>query len=373
MKKFIAGTLTVGCLAPLALAGGAGIIGVAMFASPGGDNSAMCSDSSLSVQIGADTMPEGVAGLSAEAMENAAIIMTVGEEEGIPARGQMIALMVAMQESQLGDHPSTNSADGNGDAGVFQQRQLPGWYGTLEQVTDVSYAAKVFYKGKTVTKEYEGGAGPKGYHIPGLTNIDGWETMPRTVAAQRVQRSAFPRAYAEHEDTARQIMSALSDVDVTIDPSVAGSGLCDGAGGAAGTEVSGDVQKKVIEAARSTIGTPYVFGAGDWNGPAGGGQDCSGLTTYAYAEAGIRLPRVARGQWAALRSYEVQPSEIQPGDLIFESWGRVGADVSHVTIYIGDGKAIEASRSAGKTQISEARLSGEQLVGIARVPENFGK
>ncbi|MDN5685850.1 MAG: C40 family peptidase [Brachybacterium sp.] len=356
-KKLVAGALTVGCLAPLALAGGAGVIGIAMFADSG-SNEALCAETSLSVQVNGK-MPEGVAGTSAEAMKNAAIIMKVGEQEGIPARGQMVALMVAMQESTL-----QNLSAGDRDSiGLFQQRPSQGW-GTPEQLHDPSYASLAFYRGI----DSAGGG-----QIPGLMDIDGWESMPLTVAAQRVQRSAYPRAYAKHEQPAREIMSALSDVDVTVDENVAGAGLCENGSGAAGIETSGKTQQKVIEAARSTLGAPYVFGAGDWNGPQGGGQDCSGLTTYSYAEAGIRLPRVARGQWAALRSYEVKPSEIQPGDLIFESWGRLGSEVSHVTIYIGNGKAIEASRSAGRTKISDARLSGEQFVGIARVPENFGK
>ena len=143
-----------------------------------------------------------------------------------------------------------------------------------------------------------------------------------------------------------------------------------GASDGVAVEATGDM-KAVLETATTTLGQTYVFGGGGWDGPTRGGQDCSGLTTYSYAQAGIRLPRTARSQWAALRSHEVSPSEIQPGDLIFEAWGRLGSEVSHVTMYIGNGKMIEASISAGRTKISDVRLSGPQTVGIARVPENF--
>lgn len=363
--KAIAATLVVGCAAPLALVAGAGVVGIGMFAGSVGSNDAICAGSSMSVSIDGE-LPASVGGYSARAMEHAAIIMTVGEAEGISARGQLVALMTAMQESRLGDHPSTFTPDGNGDAGVFQQRQLPGWYGSLEEVSDTAYAAKVFYKGKTLTEAIPGGAGSKGYHIPGLVNVEGWESLAPTVAAQRVQRSAHPQAYAKHEPVAREIMSALSGVDVSIDQDEAGSAVC----GDGSFTATGDLAA-VIERAHTTLGQRYVFGGGGWDGPTRGGQDCSGLTTYAYAAAGIRLPRTAREQWAALRSHAVSPSEAQPGDLIFESWGRLGADVSHVGIYLGDGKMIEASRGAAVTKISDARLSGGQFVGIARVPEGF--
>ena len=366
-KKAIAATLVLGCAAPVALVAGAGVVGIGMFAGSGGSSEAICAGSSLSVSVEGE-LPEGVGSYTPQAMEQAAIIMKVGEAEGIPAGGQLVALMTAMQESRLGDHPSTFSPDENGDAGVFQQRQLPGWYGSLEEVSDTSYVAKVFYKGKTLSENVDGGAGPKGYHIPGLVNVDGWESLPPTVAAQRVQRSGHPQAYAKHETEARQIMSALSGVDVSIDPGEPGSAVC----GDGSFTATGDIGA-VLEQAQTTLGQRYVFGAGGWDGPTRGGQDCSGLTTYASAAAaaGVRLPRTARAQWAALRSHEVAPSEAQPGDLIFEAWGRLGDEVSHVGIYLGDGKMIEASRGAAVTKISEARLSGPQFVGIARVPDGF--
>ena len=66
-------------------------------------------------------------------------------------RAVLVALATAMQESQLGAYPGIDRPNGDGDAGVFQQRQKPGWYGTLAQVTQVGYAARVFLRGKVVS------------------------------------------------------------------------------------------------------------------------------------------------------------------------------------------------------------------------------
>ena len=81
-----------------------------------------------------------------------------------------------------------------------------------------------------------------------------------------------------------------------------------------------------VEAAKSQIGTPYV-----WGGAAPGGFDCSGLTSWAYKQAGLDIPRVAADQTVGRQvSYE----ELQPGDLVLWS--------GHAAMYAGDGMMIEA-------------------------------
>jgi hypothetical protein len=138
-------------------------------------------------------------------------------------RAALVAFATAMQESQLGAYPGIDRPNGDGDAGVFQQRQKPGWYGTLEQVTQVGYAARVFLHGKVVSaadvaaarRAGSGPAGPAGYTIPGLKQVRGWENMAVTVAAQKVQRSAFPDAYAKHERISRSLLAVFKD---KIDP-----------------------------------------------------------------------------------------------------------------------------------------------------------
>src|SRR5918997_1045949 len=138
-------------------------------------------------------------------------------------RAVLVALVVAMQESRLGAAAGIDRPNGDGDAGVFQQRPLPGWYGTLAQVRDVGYGARVFLRGKKISEADVAAArangtrpaGPVGYTIPGLKQIPGWPDLPITVAAQRVQRSAFPNAYAQHEQIARSLLAVFKD---KVDP-----------------------------------------------------------------------------------------------------------------------------------------------------------
>lgn len=115
----------------------------------------------------------------------------------------------------------------------------------------------------------------------------------------------------------------------------------------------------VIARAQSMIGTPYVWGGGDANGPTAGvdggtvtGFDCSGLALYAFAAAGVALPHYTGYQYQ--RGTHVPASEAQRGDLLF--WGPGGNQ--HVAIYLGDGTMIEAPRSGQNVRISPVRWSG---------------
>lgn len=102
---------------------------------------------------------------------------------------------------------------------------------------------------------------------------------------------------------------------------------------------------KVIEVAKSKIGSNYVWGA---QGP--NTFDCSGLMLYSFSHgAGITLPRVSKDQ-ATVGTY-VSRSELRPGDLIF--WG---SPVHHVALYIGNGKYIHAPQPGSTVTI--ANLGG---------------
>lgn len=97
---------------------------------------------------------------------------------------------------------------------------------------------------------------------------------------------------------------------------------------------------QIVELAKKYIGGKYVWGA---NGP--NAFDCSGLTQYVYAKNGIGLERTASAQ--AKQGVKVSKSELEPGDLVFfKKINSVGAGVSHVGIYIGNGKFIHASTPA---------------------------
>ncbi|GAA3126954.1 hypothetical protein JOF29_007767 [Kribbella aluminosa] len=138
----------------------------------------------------------------------AKIIDSVAVARGLPGQATLVALMTALQESQL-----QNLSYGDRDSvGLFQQRPSTGW-GTVAQLMDPAYAANAFF----------GGAQPPS--PPGLVDINNWYSMPFTVAAQAVQRSAFPDAYARHEDTARSIAEQAGiDLNRTGDPYAGRSG-----------------------------------------------------------------------------------------------------------------------------------------------------
>jgi len=111
---------------------------------------------------------------------------------------------------------------------------------------------------------------------------------------------------------------------------------------AAKPEYLGDVsglRKAIVETAMRYIGVPY-----EWGGTSDAGFDCSGLTMAVYRLNGLDLPRVSREQFEE-GSY-VSRDELQPGDLVFFDTRRLGR-VSHVGIYVGDGKFVHAP-SRGK-------------------------
>ncbi|GEP40380.1 hypothetical protein NPS01_40430 [Nocardioides psychrotolerans] len=123
--------------------------------------------------------------LTLEQAENAALITAISIRRGLPARAASIALATAYQESDL-----YNIDYGDRDSlGLFQQRPSQGW-GSEEQVLDPVYATNAFYDALAEVNDYEG--------------------LEITVAAQEVQRSGFPDAYADHEQDARTIASALT-------------------------------------------------------------------------------------------------------------------------------------------------------------------
>lgn len=124
-------------------------------------------------------------GFTAEQAVNAATISAVGTSRGMPERAVTIALATALQESGL-----RNIRHGDRDSlGLFQQRPSEGW-GTEKQIMDPVYAADRFYA-----------------H---LAKIPGYSRLPLTVAAQRVQRSGFPQAYAKHEPDATLLAASLT-------------------------------------------------------------------------------------------------------------------------------------------------------------------
>jgi hypothetical protein len=123
--------------------------------------------------------------LTLEQAENVSLMAAISVQRGMPARAASIAIATSAQESKL-----YNIEHGDRDSlGLFQQRPSQGW-GTAREILNPYYSINTFYDA--------------------LAKIDGYESMRITEAAQLVQRSAFPEAYAEHETDARTLASALT-------------------------------------------------------------------------------------------------------------------------------------------------------------------
>ena len=139
-------------------------------------------------------MPYGTQGeqvsmpLSGDQLDNAKAIVQAAKQTGVGDRGAVIGVATALQESKLqnlGDLGDLNDYD---SLGLFQQRPSSGW-GAPSQLTDPNYAASAFFNA--------------------LKQVDGWQNMALTDAAQTVQGSAFPFAYAQWEDQAAHIVQDL--------------------------------------------------------------------------------------------------------------------------------------------------------------------
>lgn len=143
---------------------------------------------------------EPVAGLDMDQTDNAAKIIEAGQDMDMPKEALVIGIMTAMQESRLynlasdvvpesWDYDHQGSGSDHDSCGLFQQRAQGGW-GSVATIMDPKSSATSFFSA--------------------LNNVYDWQDMAPTYAAQAVQVSAFPDAYAQHEGIAREIVDALA-------------------------------------------------------------------------------------------------------------------------------------------------------------------
>ncbi|WP_348651156.1 hypothetical protein [Micromonospora sp. WMMD882] len=143
--------------------------------------------------------PTPVAGLSQAQMDNAKTIVDVGVRLRMPRRALVVAVATALQESDLRNlasdrlpessrYPHQGSGDDHDSVGLFQQRPSSGW-GSVRELMQPAYASRAFYLA--------------------LREVSGWQRLSVTAAAQSVQKSAYPHAYAKHEHRATAIVDAL--------------------------------------------------------------------------------------------------------------------------------------------------------------------
>ncbi|MCX5435542.1 C40 family peptidase [Streptomyces sp. NBC_00063] len=297
-----------------------------------------------------------VAGLDdpTEQIRNAKSIQATGVAMKVPARGQIVALATALQESGL-----RNLDYGDRDSlGLFQQRPSQGW-GTATQVRDPVQASTKFYEG--------------------LLSVSGWQSMTVTQAAQAVQQSGSPDAYARWFPLAtalqRAIVKSLSKESTSVksgsketqdgesDSLLSGCGT--GEVGAAfgplpagsvpkGYKIPTDAPKSVRTAVRwglGQLGTPYQWG-GECSGPHGqdpmGRCDCSSLMQASYKAGGVSISRTTYTQ--VKEGKMVSVDALKPGDLLFT---RGTAEVpEHVGMFIGEGLILQAPHTGDVVKVS---------------------
>ncbi|MEV0445822.1 C40 family peptidase [Streptomyces spectabilis] len=314
---------------------------------------------------GKDVKIEGL-DLPDEQVPNAQTIVATGLSMDVPKRGQIVALATAMQESRL-----RNLGSGDRDSlGLFQQRPSMGW-GTAQQIRDPVYASERFYKA--------------------LLKVRGWQQMTVTQAAQAVQASGFPDAYAQWEPLATALQKAIAKTfpgggkdkpakqgdrpkkDKAPPPGCEP----DDDGSSYGRIPEGSVPKgytipknadpkarKAITWAMHQLGTMYQWGGSCTaaHGPDPMGRcDCSSLMQQAYAKAGIKLTRTTYTQ--VNEGKAVSRDRLQPGDLIFSRGSAQRPE--HVGMFMGKGLVIEAPKTGKPVRITP--LKDWAILAVRRV------
>jgi peptidoglycan DL-endopeptidase CwlO len=158
-------------------------------------------------------------------------------------------------------------------------------------------------------------------------------------ASATVRRIARAQAIAEAAAQAADFTSALTAVGGSVNFG-------------ATVKPPNNIAAMAIAAARSRLGVPYVWGA---TGP--DAFDCSGLTQWSYAHAGVSLPRTAAEQWNA--GPHPSLAQLEPGDLLF--WALNTSDpatIHHVAMYIGNGMMIAAPHTGENVQIQPVYMQG---------------
>jgi len=301
--------------------------------------------------------PDGTAvTLTPAQLDNAAVIVHVGQSLGVPTQGLVVGLGTALTESDLWDLPNpvvpgsetdpnvqwggyspTNPPSNGTSVGLFQQQDD---WGSVAERMDPAWSARAFFDG------VPGGPG-------GLLQVPGWQAMPLGLAAQAVQASAFPDRYQGWMPGAETLLGTVEGIP------------CTPTGGIPSLGGASPIARTVISAAEAWVGkAPYVWGGGSASGPTMGlygtgatappgalgqpGFDCSGLVLYAYAQAGIVLPHYSGygGQWSIVQAaggYTMDMAKLKPGDLVFFN-GSDGSPTNpgHVGIYLGNYEMLDA-------------------------------
>ncbi|WP_433717319.1 C40 family peptidase (plasmid) [Nocardia sp. CA-084685] len=295
-----------------------------------------------------DTDGVSLAGLNTQQLAIAKLAVQVGEQRHIASNGIMAALMAASRESSFQNYANSNvpeslsfphDAVGSDydSVGPWQMRvSVWGKEVGVAGLMDPSYQANWFFNK--------------------LADIDGWESRDPGDLAALVEnpRADLVGAYDAHRDTAAAIYSAFQGSEGSGGAYTPDYATC-GPGAPAVDAPPGDFNARVLAAAQTWLGTDYVWGGGNYEGPSGGGFDCSGLVLYAVYQASggaIQLPHYTQSQQDDPAGRPLDPGEqLEPGDIIF--FTAPGKDDSHhVGIYAGNGQLLHAPETGQVVKVS---------------------
>ncbi|GJF29994.1 hypothetical protein KNE206_26940 [Kitasatospora sp. NE20-6] len=279
------------------------------------------------------TTAAGTGTLDLTQAANAATITAVALSRGLPERAVTIALATAMQESKI-----YNLDGGDRDSvGLFQQRPSQGW-GTAAQIKDPVYATNKF--------------------LDGLVKVPGYARIPLTDAAQQVQKSGFPQAYAKHESNATLVSSVLTGreqaaLDCVVHelsaPAAASSApgspspsASASASPSTGAQRSAEVSERVRREFGRVVAVSPAEKAPEDPRPALALAPQTSASTGSGPE-GVRQAGWAVAQWAVAQSRELGIGSVEYDGKVWrfdrpsDGWKplREGARVDHVRLTLG--------------------------------------
>jgi cell wall-associated NlpC family hydrolase len=306
----------------------------------------------------------------------------VSRQPGVTSAEPLEAAKVTINGSPqavLGVDPSTFRAYAAGPTAASN----PLWQGVAGGGVAVSYTMGTLDKlslggGLTVTGRQPEHLRVVAFGTVGIGGVDAVvsDAVARSLgmpAANAIVVSAPPASLPALVNDIKRVLPRGASVEplvsVTAQPSAAGlpagsvsttAGLPAGSVSTAGGAMTAAELTTALRAAESRQGLPYVWGAA---GPSS--FDCSGLVQWSFAQAGVRMPRVAADQ--ARTGPAVPASQLQPGDLLFYHTDPTAPGyISHVAIYLGNGWMIQAPQPGMNVQIVPANF-GSQFAGAIRV------
>jgi peptidoglycan DL-endopeptidase CwlO len=299
------------------------------------------------------------------------VLATVSRQPGIAGADPIEAARVEINgvpEAVLGVDPSTFRGYAAGPTAASD----PLWQGVADGGVAVSYTMGTLDRlslggGVTVTGRRQERLRVVAFGTVGIGGVDAVvsDSTARSLgmpAANAIVVSAPPASTASLAARIKQVVPAGAAVEPLVtqvtEPSAAGVALP--AGTADGGAMTAAQLTAALRAAESRQGLPYVWGAA---GPRS--FDCSGLVQWSFAQAGVRMPRVAADQ--ARTGPAVPVSQLEPGDLLFYHTDPTAPGyISHVAIYLGNGWMIQAPQPGLRVQVVPADF-GSQFAGAIRV------